>query len=258
MNSIIRNGNFTSSGIVALMSTGKQIHGFGVAALTYIMETNIEREINRSIDTEINSKPTSWGNLCEPRVHELLPTSYIYSSQITDINPEIDFWVGSKDGMNTAGELAVTDIKCPLTLKSFIQLVMPLYCGLSGNEAMYAIRNGFDYKGFPYPAHKDGEKYYWQLVSNACHNNTDFAELIVYMPYQSELLEIKKMADGNPSVYWLNYANEEEIPYLVDGGKYKNLNIIRFKIPQEDKDLLKANVLKAGKLLTPRNLSIAA
>lgn len=257
MNNPVRNGNFTSSGIVALMSTGKQAQGFGAPAITYIMETNLERMIGRGIDNETNFKYTSWGNLLEPRVHELLPTSYTYSSKITDIHPEIDYWVGSKDGTNEAGERAVTDIKCPFTLKSFMQLVLPLYCGLSGMDAMYALMNGFDHNSFKYPAHKDGEKYYWQLVSNACINNTKFAELIIYMPYQSELLEIKRMAEGNHTVYWMNFSQEEEIPYLPDECPYKNLNIIRFEIPQADKDLLTENVKKAGTMLIPRTEQIA-
>ncbi len=259
---IERIGNFTSSGIVALMSTGKQQLGFGVGAITYITETNIERLLGRGIDNETNSKPTSWGNLLEPRVFDNLPTDYTYTSKVSAVHPEIDYWAGSADGIRENIDKAlraVFDIKCPFTLKSYVQLVLPMFLGMDGFEAMDAIRNGFEHEGINYPAHKDGDKYYWQLLSNACIHGLDYAELIVYMPYQSELLEIKKMADGNLSVYWMNFAEDESIPYLIDGGNFLNKYIIRFKIPAIDKQLLTDNVLKGGKLLIPRTqMKIAA
>jgi hypothetical protein len=244
-----RIGNITSSGIVDILATGKGQNGFGAAAISYITECNYERMLGRSISTETDSKPTSWGKLLEPRVFDLLPTSYTYSSKITDKHPTIPYWTGSKDGTNEVENRAVIDIKCPMTLKSFIGLILPLYLGYDGIEAMNCIRNGFTYQGFKYPAHKDGDKFYWQLVSNAIINGLNYGELIVYMPYQSELLEIHEMAKDNPSVKWMGYMGEDSIPSLPDGGMFKNLNIIRFEIPQEDKDLLTNAVLKAGELL---------
>ena len=53
-------------------------------------------------------------------------------------------------------------------------------------EAMKAVRY----------SHKDGDKYYFQLVSNAIINDCKFAELIIYMPYQSEIPEIKLDVDA--------------------------------------------------------------
>ena len=114
---------------------------------------------------------------------------------------------------------------------------------------MNCIRNGFEENGVQYAKHKDGQKYYWQIVSNACINDMKYGELVVYMPYQSELLEIRKLADGNSALYWLNFATEDEIPYIKDCGYFKNVNIIRFEIPETDKILLKEAVLKAGKML---------
>ena len=42
LNNEIRNGNFTSSEIVALTKKGKGANGFGSAAITYIEECNME------------------------------------------------------------------------------------------------------------------------------------------------------------------------------------------------------------------------
>lgn len=131
-------------------------------------------------------------------------------------------------------------------MKSFIQLVKPLYDGLNGMDAMNLIRENS----------ADGEKYYWQLVSNAIINNCNWAELIVYCPYKSELKEIYALAEGNPDVKWLSYVSDGELPYLIDGGYFTNLNIVRFGISQADKDALTNAVLKAGKLLIPYPITI--
>lgn len=245
----LRIGNFTSSEISALNSTGKQAEGFGVAAITYISEKRMERLLGRSLDTETNARPLTWGKVVERRPFELLDTSYTFSSTETDVHPEIEYWAGSKDGTRETEERAVFDIKCPITLKSFCQFVMPLYCGLEGNDAIDAIRNGFEHDGVRYEKHKSGEDYYWQLVSNACINKCDWAELIVYMPYESELADISLMAEDHPNGMWIRFPNEGDLPYIKDGGVFKNVNVIRFRVPKEDKELLTKNVLKAGKLL---------
>lgn len=241
---IARIGNFTSSEIVALTATGKQAEGFGVPAITYINETNMERRLGRSLSDEVSSKPTTWGKLLEPRAFGLLGMEYILSSTETDVHPTIPYWAGSKDGIKFDEGGTVIDHKCPMTLKSFCQLVDPLYEGLSGMAAMNAVRSN----------HKDGDKFYWQLVSNACITDSRFAELIVYMPYESELPEIKIMAanvdtDQLSKHYWIAMAGDCELPFIVDGGYYTNLNIIRFEVPQADKDLLTSLVQKAGKML---------
>lgn len=234
-----RYGNFTSSGIWALMAVAKNKVDFGEKALTYIKTKQKERRLGRSISGETNAKPTSWGSHLESRVFDLLGLEYTLTSTDTDIHPTIPYWSGSKDGTNENIEGGcIIDIKCPFTLNSFCDLVDPIYEGLTGMDAMNEVRE----------RHTDGEKYYWQLVSNAIINNCKFGELIVYVPYASELLEIGESSKGNPAMRWLEYS-ADEVPYLIDGGYYQNINKIRFEIPQADKDLLTEKVLKAGKLL---------
>lgn len=245
-----RIGHATSSEIVALTTNGKTKGTLGVPALTYIGEIRMERLLGRSIDREQKAKALSWGKMLERRVFDLLGLDYTLSSQETDLHPIYpELWAGSKDGTREGKDRAVIDMKCPISLASFCQLVMPLYCGLEGKEAIDAIRYGFEHSGVHYKAHKDAEKYYWQLVSNACINNTTFAELIVYMPYESELPKIRELADGDGDMYWLTYAKDEEIPYLKDGGYFRNVNVIRFEVPQADKDFLTERVVMAGELL---------
>lgn len=249
INNILRHGNFTSSGISALLTTGKQTQGFGVGAITYISEKRMERMLGRALDKEENARSLTWGKTLESYVFSLLGLDYTLTSDETKAHPEIEYWAGSVDGMREGEQRAAIDIKCPVTLKSFCQLVMPLYCGMSGIDAMNAIRFGFDIDGVSYEKHKDGEKYYWQLVSNACINGVDFAELIIYCPYQSELPAIRSHCETNPKAYWIWASEDEELPYLPNDGKFQNVNVIRFEIPQEDKDLLKSKVIKAGELL---------
>jgi hypothetical protein len=252
LNNTNRLGNFTSSNIHKLMSLNKAKTDFGAPAITYIHEKNLERKLGIALNTETNAKETSWGLMMEDRIFDMLGLEYTKTSTETDIHPNIPYWSGSKDGTKEGIVRAVYDFKAPFTRKSFCGLVMPLYCGLEGIDAINALINGFEHEGVKYPAHPSGEAYYLQLVSNGIINNINFAELIVYMPYQSELLAIREANKDNPSCRWMNYATEEEIPYLPDGGFFKNLNIIRFEIPQAEKEAVTANVLKAGKMLIQR------
>lgn len=240
---IERIGNFTSSAIVKLFSepTAAAKKGgaiFGKGALTYIKERNHERRLGRSLDDEKRAKPLLWGKLLEKRVFELLPISYTVAGDVTDVHPTINYWSGSADAFKDSKE-TVCDIKCPFTLSSFCDLVQPLYDGFEGMEAMNIIRE----------THTDGEKYYWQIVSNSIINSSIFGELIVYMPYKSELEEIKMSVIDDPEYGWVKWALDDELPFLIEDNFYKNLNIIRFEIPQSDKDLLAKRVLEAGKLL---------
>lgn len=236
INNILRIASFTSSEIVALTCLAKDGKSFGKPALTYIDETNMERRLGRSLTDESNARPLVWGKLLESYWFDLLGLEYTLSSTDTDVHPTIPYWAGSKDGMKKD---TIIDIKSPITLKSFCQLVDPLYQGLEGMDAMNAVRDN----------HKDGDKYYWQLVSNSIINNTRYAELVVGMPYQSEIAAIKLLADGMPNCYWIAMAGDDELPFIKDNGYYKNLNIIRFEVPQSDKDFLTEKVLKAGQML---------
>jgi len=240
INNTQRIGNFTSSEIFALLSKDKSGKNFGKPALTYIEEKNMERRLGLSLNAESNAKPLSWGKFLEAAVFELLGMAYTLSSTETEVHPTIPFWAGSADlsTVDSAG-----DIKCPITRKSFCQLVQPLYDGLTRIDAMMKVRE----------THADGEKYYWQIVSNACILNKKYGELIPYMPFQSELSAIRSMAEGNKNLYWLWSSSEDELPFLKDDGYYRNINIIRFEIPESDKELLTEKVEAAGKLLIPFN-----
>ena len=186
MNNSLRVGRFTSSNIYLLLKKDRSGKGWGQQAMTYIEERNIERRLGRNIDTEAESWATSWGKLCERRAFDLLGTDYKLCSDETIVHPEIEYWSGSPDGFHFIKQFndPVFDIKC-LQLKAFCRLVN--YWQKGGIDEIRA-------------RHQDGEKFFWQLVSNAILTDKDFAELIVYCPYKSELEEIRTLEIGRAHV----------------------------------------------------------
>jgi len=250
----LRYGNITSSGIVALTSKNKKGDDFGAAAKTYIEEKKMEIRLQRSLETETKGRAALWGTFLESFVFsDILDMGYSYNSEETLTHPTILNWRGTPDGFKYDLGKTVADTKCPYTLKSFCQLVQPLYDGLTGMDAMNAIRFGYtDKNGFEHSAHKEGETYFRQLVSNAIIADCRYAELIVFCPFLSQLESIKSLAEGQADYYFIWAANNNELPYLIDNGYYNNINIIRFEVEQSDKEELTELVEKANKtLLTP-------
>jgi hypothetical protein len=104
-------------------------------------------------------------------------------------------------------------------------------------------------------AFKSGhEDYYWQLVSNACILGMDFIELIVYMPYESELEEIRIEAENFDGLDQYKYrfiaeSSKHQLAYLPDDSEYKNLNIFRFPLDKGDAILLESKVIEASIIL---------
>jgi hypothetical protein len=235
----IRTGNFTSSEIFRLMKPGKSKGSWSVDAQTYIDECNRERRLGRSIEVQTDARPLSWGKCVEKRAFNVLGLEYTLCSNVTDQHPTIPYWVGTKDATKTD---VVADLKCPLTLTSFCQLVDPYY------ENGKLIHEGLTIEAVR-ENHRDGEKFYWQIVSNAILTGKDKGELIIYVPYERELEEIKTLADGNPDYYWIWVADNSKLPYLIEGKHYKNVNVIAFNIHKEDKELLTERVLTCGKQL---------
>jgi hypothetical protein len=239
-----RIGNFTSSEIGKLMSSSHAAGSIGAPFFTYVSETNMERRLGLPLDREIDARATSWGSLCEKRVFKLLDIEYRPLFSQTFRHPTIDYWVGTPDVFKN--EDTVSDIKSPITRKSFCQLVDPHY-DKKGN----LLHDGLTIEAAR-ENHQKGDEYFYQIVSNGIITNRKTGELIVYMPYKDELDEIRKMADGDPKLYWIQFATDEELPYLIRGGHYKNLNVISFDILQRDKDALTERVQLAGEHLIKR------
>jgi hypothetical protein len=236
-----RAGNFTSSEIVALTTNGKEKGSFGAPFYSYIEEKKMERRLNRSLTEDVFAKPLSWGDLVQHYVFKLLGSDYKPCSNDVVSHKTIDCWKGTPDAEKFDVGKTVAEVKCPQTLKSFCLLVDAWNKG-----GIQLVRKN----------HKDGEKFYWQIVSNAILTGAKYGELIVFAPYKSELDTIREMAqnvDGKQShFFWIASGTDDELPFLLDGGYYKNLNVMRFEIPVADKMFLHARVEEArGFLLLP-------
>lgn len=221
----MRVGNYTSSSIYLLMSNGRNKEDMGKPALTYIKHKNRELLLGRNLQKERSSRPTSWGRLVEPRVFNLLPTEYILCSDERDIHPLYPRWTGAKDMVT---DTKVCDIKCPFSIDVFC------------DKADIMIKNDVE------ALKKDFPENYWQLVSNSILTNKPIAELIIYCPYLKELIEIKEDLqnyEGNMNdVAWINWAEDEELPYLIEGNYYKNLYKMEWVVSAEDKASLTERV----------------
>lgn len=228
-----RVANFSSSEIHKLMSKGRgawTIDNVGSPFNTYIRDKVWESRLGRPLHQRQNSRITTWGLFVEKIVFDKLGMDYKLESKTRYVHPEIERWTGMPDVITRDG-LKVGDIKCPWTLLSFCEMADAM---AEGWEELKRVK----------------PEYYWQLVSSSVLTGANIAELIVYVPYKSELQEIKDAAnnhawDGTLSendVQFINYATDEELPYLKEGKAYPNLISLEFEVPQEDKDLLTARV----------------
>jgi len=249
-------GKFSSSEIHSLLSKGKiemtpeelaarpkkgpgssvkyKEGGLGSAALSYIQHKKWERKAGRSLSQNIWAKPTAWGILCEPRVFDLLGTQYHRMGTDDSIpHPQYgDFWHGTPDGIKyvLTEQDAIAEVKCPFTLTSFFTFAE---CA----NIDEVVEN-----------HPDGYKYKWQCVSNACIVGVNYAELIIYCPYEEELSVIREMAiesDNISTRRWIENSDPKELPFLIKGKSYLNMYTFRFEVTQSMKDELTEAVLLA-------------
>lgn len=222
-----RFGNFSSSGVHNLIKTGKGEFGFGAPALTYIKQKKYELELGRALDKEASAKPLIWGNLLESMVFDRLPLDYKLESKTRYAHETLPHWNGMPD---LVLEDSVGDIKCPYTMLSFVDQIK------SHEKGLIEFR-------------ENHPEYYWQLVSNSILLKKDKIQQVIYCPYLSELPKIREKAKESKEAGFIVYAEDRQLPYLIDGGKFKDINIFEYEVPQSDKNLLTERVEKALILL---------
>lgn len=214
-----RTATFSSSSAYRLMTKNKAGTGFGAPALKYIKQTRQEIKLGRSIKNEFEAKQTSWGTFLEKRVfRKLLDSSY---QDVTNdgrlFHPKIKHYSGIPDFLKDLD--TVCDCKCPFNPEKFC-------------DKMEALE---DYGTFKEQFPED----FWQLISNTVLLRANgiyikYMEAINYVPYLSELPDIRIDADGRKSMRWLDYHTDSMLPWLPDGGHYKNINIHRFTPMERD------------------------
>ena len=265
---LFRWGNFSSSSIHCLVAPGKRemtemesLHHrtlnpkskaklieddslFSTAGETYIEEKGWEKELRRSIDVEKDSQATLWGKLLEPMVNMLLPEDYRLMSKKRFAHPTIPNWSGMPDIITPT---KVGDIKCPEP-KAFMKLLQVFKMERKSLEANLPLKPGHFLKEY-------SPEYYWQLVSNGILVNRNIAELIVFMPKEHRLMDIRKMCEEEEDFVMqekfkrIYYANAESLALMPDDCTLDELNIFQFEIPEEDKLLLTNKIIAANKRL---------
>ena len=230
-----RTSTFSSSSIYKLVKSGRsKDQDFSAIGLSYIKEKSYEIRLGQSLGSDQSSKATSWGNVVEAYAYSKIP-SYVLESTARIASdkrrkhPSL-MWTGASD---FESETLVGDIKCPFTRKSFCEQV-DIYSKVgAGNIEAFKLEK---------------PEYYWQLVSNCILANKEFAMAVVYCPREDDVLEILSESnegyDANNSDT-LNQAKEkikwlilEETPYLKKECEYSDINYVKFKVPQADKEFL--------------------
>lgn len=232
-----RIGNFTSSNIYKLCTVNKD-GSPGSAYYTYIEEKIYERKLKRSLELGAYSQSMAWGKFLEKRVNDNLPMEYQMLSKATKVHPKIPYWAGSRDFFIPKKKIA--ELKCfePKAFSKYVSALMT-------NDTEYIKESN--------------PKEYWQMVSNACIDSVPKMEAIVYMPYESEMDEIRELAD-NPEylsdigmlpweVRFITEKPNSKLAVLPNDSSFKNLNIFEFDVPEEDVIFLTKKVKEAGKIL---------
>lgn len=226
MNHEMRHGRFTSSQIYRLLGS-KRVRE------TYLEEKAIERRMQSSLDAGGHSQSIAWGNFMELVVFSELGLEYQIMSNTTVIHPDHKFWAGSCDLLVPKKKIA--EIKC-YQKKNFA-----LYTDAILKKDTELLK-------------KDFASEYWQIVSNAIINQVPNGEAITYMPYESQLPELRALAENHDGADQWKYRFITELPgshlpLLKDGGYYKSVNKFEFEIPKEDIEKLTNVVLESEELI---------
>ena len=224
-----RAGNFTSSQIYKLMTNDRKGTGIGSAGLTYINQKRREAKLGRQLQSEINTHAITWGKFLQHRVtNVLLDIGCKPTKDIRRIHPLISNWTGAEDYLR---DDAIGEVKC-FELDNF---TFTHDCATAGYETL----------------REECPDIFWQLVSNAILCDKPKAELVLYVPYQSELSAIREEAESidDHRFSWIKFASDDEMPYLIQGHHYPNLSKFTCNIPESDRLALTNRVLMAVKML---------
>lgn len=233
-----RIGNFTSSQMFRLASSLKSGNP-SQAFYTYIEEKLYERHLGRSLEMGAYSQSMAWGKFLEKRVNDNLGMEYSLISKTTFTHNKYDFWTGSPDFIVQGKKVA--ELKC-FEPKNFASYATSL---LSSDTEVIKENN---------------PKEYWQLVSNAIIQGVPKAEALLYMPYESEMDEIRSLAEDPEYLMSINMMHWEvrfitekrnsELAVLPNDSKFPNLVRFEFDVPVKDAEFLINRVLEAHKILT--------
>ncbi len=258
-----RIGNFTSSKIYKLIPMGSvpmsekelvdfkiqnpksrkknKSSGFTDLGKTYIRNKRNEILMGRTSEVEINTKPLKWGSLMEVVLFqkEEIDKGYRMAHKLTIVHDKIPHFSGTPDLIELG--VKIGEIKC-FYPNNFCNLSV---CILKKDIELFK-------KHFP--------KEYWQCVSNSILCEVDIVEIIAFMPYYDELIDVIEQFENsnilegnnlNPADYWFMQNDDiKTLPYLPNDSKMSNINRFEFTVPEEDKSFLISRIKEATIKLT--------
>jgi len=237
-----RVGFFTSSQISRLCASLKSGEPT-TAFYTYVEDVKLELAMGRCLDIEVNTKPLKWGQLMEVVLFQKkeLGLNYRMAHKLTIVHDTIKHYSGTPDLIELG--VRVAENKC-FYPKNFAKLSLCL------------LENDVELLKSEFP------KEFWQVVSNSILCDVDRAEIIVYMPYYDELIDIIGQVQEtnilesnnlNPSDYWfLQNDDINTLPFLPNNSKMSNINRMEFEVPKADKEFLISRIKEAVELLSTK------
>jgi hypothetical protein len=233
----IRIGNFTGSNaykLCASLKSGQPSEAF----FTYVKERMFERSLGRSLEMGAHSNAMTWGAFLEPRVFENLSSDYEMVHKESFAHPDYPFLVSTPDFLVRG--VKDSELKC-FEPKNFASYVTALLT--QDTEKIKA----------------EHPKEYWQIIQNATVLGYPKGEAIAYMPYESEMEEIRELAN-DPTYYeplgllgwqvrFIQEKENHELAVLPNDSKFKNLNVFEFEIPIDDKYFLIDRAIKGNNLI---------
>lgn len=232
----LRDKHFTSSKIYRLCGSLKD-GSPSKAFYSYVEDIKYEIYMGRSIEVNSNTKTLKWGSIGEIVLFNLLGLEYQMEHKATIKHKTISNYSGTPD-LKT--ELKVGEIKCPYP-KQFAKATLCL------------LKKDIELVKEELPV------YYWQVLSNAILLDLDIVEIIVYMPYLDELIEIIQQIEDtnflernelNPNDYYFMRQDDiNTLPFLPNDSKMSNINRFEFEVPKQDKEFLLERIKLAVSLL---------
>lgn len=232
-----RIGNFTSSQIYNLCAVNKD-GSHSAAYYTYISKKIRERKMKRSLDMGKYGASMAWGKFLEKRVNDNLPLNYQMLHKSTTIHPKFNYVAGSVDFL--VPNIKVSELKCyePDKFSAYVSALMT-----------------YDTEHIK----KEFAQEYWQSLNNSQIHKTPKMEFIAYMPYESEMEDIRELAEDPEylsaigmmpwEVRFITEKPNSQLAVLPNDSEFKNLNIFEFDVPINDVIFLNKNIISAGKLL---------
>ena len=235
-----RVGCFTSSQIHKLIKSGRGGEIFSAVGKTYIKERKFERLLGRSNGTNPYTQAIAWGHIMEQLCYSKLELAYTLCSDETTAHhdPEYaEFWKGTQDYIIQTHAIAEQ--------KSYQLKKAAEYSDCLMQKDIELFKNEFPEE-------------YWQIVSNACINNVKLGEAISYIPYRADLENLRdKMQTTDILEHWgfgeelwkYRFIIERDIydlPWIEEGGYFKDITRFRFLIPVEDMEILSERVKLAN------------